>query len=419
MPNIASLLERTLPSGALEGLRLAGNLAAEGESEAEAAYLVGGSVRDALLGLTPGDMDLSIVGDAPQFAASFADKGGGVVEAVSQFGTARVGLPAGRFDLAMSRTETYATPGALPTVKSSGIQEDLSRRDFTINAMAVDLSPSNWGDLVDPHGGFSDTARRRIQILHPGSFRDDPTRIFRAIRYEQRLGFNLDPGALSLMKRDWDYMDLISAARVRGELEKILGDPLRADILAAAEDRDVLAGIDISFRVSRAALQAMRRNPDRDILFYLAIATASLTENEALSLVTRLEPPQEWREIILSSPRYRGMSSILRNDNLSPSEVVAVLGEFPLPLLKAQRELTGSTNQKSRLDQYLGILRHVRPEITGADLLGAGVPQGPEIGIMLDEVLRARMDGRVKTKEEEMAFVDRRMLSPARHLLNR
>ena len=419
MPNIATLLERTLPSGALEGLRLAGILAAEGESEAEAAYLVGGSVRDALLGLTPGDMDLSVVGDAPQFAASFADKGGGVVEAVSQFGTARVGLPAGRFDLAMSRTETYATPGALPTVKSSGIQEDLSRRDFTINAMAVDLSPSNWGDLVDPHGGFSDTARRRIQILHPGSFRDDPTRIFRAIRYEQRLGFNLDPGALSLMKRDWDYMDLISAARVRGELEKILGDPLRADILAAAEDRDVLAGIDISFRVSRAALQAMRRNPDRDILFYLALATASLTENEALSLVTRLEPPQEWREIILSSPRYRGMSSILRNENLSPSEVVAVLGEFPLPLLEAQRALTGSTNQKSRLDQYLGILRHVRPEITGADLLGAGVPQGPEIGIMLDEVLRARMDGRVKTKEEEMAFVDRRMLSPARHLLNR
>ena len=419
MPNIATLLERTLPSGALEGLRLAGILAAEGESEAEAAYLVGGSVRDALLGLTPGDMDLSVVGDAPQFAASFADKGGGVVEAVSQFGTARVGLPAGRFDLAMSRTETYATPGALPTVKSSGIQEDLSRRDFTINAMAVDLSPSNWGDLVDPHGGFSDTARRRIQILHPGSFRDDPTRIFRAIRYEQRLGFNLDPGALSLMKRDWDYMDLISAARVRGELEKILGDPLRADILAAAEDRDVLAGIDISFRVSRAALQAMRRNPDRDILFYLALATASLTENEALSLVTRLEPPQEWREIILSSPRYRGMSSILRNENLSPSEVVSVLGEFPLPLLEAQRALTGSTNQKSRLDQYLGILRHVRPEITGADLLGAGVPQGPEIGIMLDEVLRARMDGRVKTKEEEMAFVDRRMLSPARHLLNR
>ena len=419
MPNIATLLERTLPSGALEGLRLAGFLAAEGESEAEAAYLVGGSVRDALLGLTPGDMDLSIVGDAPQFAATFADKGGGVVEAVSQFGTARVGLPAGRFDLAMSRTETYATPGALPTVKSSGIQEDLSRRDFTINAMAVDLSPSNWGDLVDPHGGFSDTARRRIQILHSDSFRDDPTRIFRAIRYEQRLGFNLDPGALSLMKRDWDYMDLISAARVRGELEKILGDPLRADILAAAEDRDVLAGIDISFRVSRAALQAMRRNPDRDILFYLALATASLTENEALSLVTRLEPPQEWREIILSSPRYRGMSSILRNENLSPSEVVSVLGEFPLPLLEAQRALTGSTNQKSRLDQYLGILRHVRPEITGADLLGAGVPQGPEIGIMLDEVLRARMDGRVKTKEEEMAFVDRRMLSPARHLLNR
>ena len=408
-----------MPSGALEGLRLAGSLLADDDSGADAAYLVGGSVRDALVGLTPGDLDLSVVGDARKFAASFAHTGGGIVKTESQFGTARVVLPTGRFDLAMSRTETYAAPGALPTVKASGIEDDLYRRDFTVNAMAVDISPSNWGELLDPHGGFSDTARRRIQILHPESFRDDPTRIFRAIRYELRLRFNLDPGALSLMKRDWNYLDCISAARVRAELEKILADPLRADILTIAEERDVLAGIDISFRVSRAALQTMRRNPGRDILFYLALSTASLTEKEALSLVTRLEPPQEWREIILSSPRYRGMSSILKNDTLSPSEVVTVLGEFPLPLLEAQRVLTGSTYQKERLDQYLGTLRHVRPEISGNDLLEAGVPQGPEIGIMLDEVLRARMDGRVKTKTEELEFVRRRMMSPARHLLNR
>lgn len=171
--------------------------------------------------------------------------------------------------------------------------------------------------------------------------------------------------------------------------------------------------------MSRTALKTMRENPGRGDLFYLALATASLTENEALSLVNRLEPSQEWREIILSSPRYRGMSSILKNDNLSPSEVVLVLGEFPLPLLEAQRALTGSTYQRERLDQYLGVLRHVRPEITGEDLLGAGIPQGPEIGIMLDEVLRARMDGQVSTKEEELEFVSRRMMSPARHLLNR
>ena len=113
------------------------------------------------------------------------------------------------------------------------------------------------------------------------------------------------------------------------------------------------------------------------------------------------------------------MSSILKNENLSPSEVVSVLGEFPLPLLEAQRALTVSRYQKARLDQYLGILRHVRPEINGNDLLGAGVPKGPEVGIMLDEVLRARMDGIVSTKEEELEFVGRRLLSPARHLLNR
>ena len=406
-----------MSSPVLEGLRLAGNLAAEGESAAEAAYLVGGSVRDALLGRTPVDPDISVVGDAPAFAASFAEKGGGEVEAVSQFGTARVALPGGRFDLAMCRTETYAEPGALPTVTSAGILEDLSRRDFTINAMAVDLSPSNWGELMDLHGGFSDAARSRIQVLHNASFKDDPTRIFRAIRYEVRLGFKLDPGALLLMRRDWQYMDRISPARVRGELEKILSDPSRADILATAEERGVLAAIDISFRVSRGALRAMRQHPDRDVLFYLALATASLTENEVRALVTRLEPPQEWREIILSAPRYRGMSSILRNSTLSPSEVVAVLGEFPLPLLEAQRALTGSLYQQAKLDQYLGILRHVKPEITGDDLLEAGIPQGPEIGFILDEVSRARVDGKVTTKEEELAFVGQRMTSRARRSL--
>lgn len=417
MPNLSSLLESALPSGVLEGLRFAGALAAEGECEAQAAYLVGGTVRDVLHGLTPDDIDLVVVGDAPQFATALAQKTGGMVRSVSQFGTARVTLPSGTIDLATARTETYDSPGALPNVEASGIHDDLVRRDFTINAMAVDLSPSNWGDLLDPQGGFSDMARRRIQVLHSESFRDDPTRIFRAIRYQVRLDFNLDPATLSLMKRDWTYMEWISAARVRGELEKILSDPHRADILAAAEDLDVLAGIDISFRVSRSALETMRANPNRDVLFYLALATASLTEGEARSLVSRLEPPQEWRDIILSSPRYRGMSSILKNPNLSPSEVVSVLGEFPLPLLEAQRELTVSRYQIARLDQYLQTLRHVRPEITGDDLLEAGVPQGPAIGIMLAEVLDARMDGLVTTKEEELEFVGRRLLSPARHLL--
>ena len=419
MPNLANLLENTLPSGVLEGLRLAGSLAAGGECDAQAAYLVGGSVRDTLVGLTPGDPDVAIVGDAPKFAMALVHHAGGVVKSVSQFGTARVVIPAGSFDLATARTETYEEPGALPNVEASGIVDDLSRRDFTINSMAVDISPSNWGELLDPHSGFSDTARRRIKVLHSDSFQDDPTRIFRAIRYQVRLDFNLDPGTLTLMKRDWSYMDRVSAARVRGELEKILIDPERADILAAAEDHDVLAGIDISFRVSRTALQTMRENPDRNVLFYLALSTASLTENEARSLVSRLEPPQEWRDIILSSPRYRGMSSILKNPNLSPSEVVSVLGEFPLPLLEAQREMTGSRYQQVRLDQYLETLRHVRPEVTGDDLLAAGVPQGPEVGIMLAEVLDARMDGLVSTKEEELEFVGRRLMSPTRHLLNR
>ena len=379
-----------------------------------------GRCADTLIGLTPGDLDIAVVGDAPRFAIALAHHGGGVMRSVSQFGTAKVTFPAGSIDLATARTETYVEPGALPAVEASGIVDDLSRRDFTINSMAVDISPSNWGELLDPHGGFSDTARRRIGVLHSDSFRDDPTRIFRALRYQARLDFNLDPGTLTLMKTGL----VLHGTGQRREGEKRTGkDPQRPawrghsgrrrGTRCTGRDRHFVQGEPFS------ALQTMRDNPGRDSLFYLALATASLTENEALSLVNRLEPPQEWREIILSSPRYRGMSSILKNDNLSPSEVVSVLDEFPLPLLEAQRAMTGSTYQRERLDQYLEILRHVKPEITGADLLGAGIPQGPEIGIMLDEVLRARMDGQVSTREEELEFVGRRMMSPARHLLNR
>ncbi len=408
MPNIATLLEKILTPQATQLLRTAGELTSAADGPATAAYLVGGPVRDTFLGRIPTDIDIAVTGDAHKFSILLAERGLGEIEASSpQFQTATVTLPSGRVDIAATRSESYAEPGALPSVQPTGIRLDLARRDFTVNAMAVNLDPAKWGDLIDPFGGFSDTARRRLRVLHDGSFTDDPTRIFRALRYESRLGLRIDAATLALMQRDWRFMDRVSAARVRAELELVLRDPSRAGILASAEEKGVLAAIDTSFRVSRGALEAMKRRPDRSFIFYLSLATASLTLAEARALVTRLSPPAEWTEVIMSAPRYRGISAILRRDDLSRSEIWDLLSDFPEAALEAQRELAPDGPQKLRLSIFLERLRHVRPEISGSDLLGEGVPQGPDIGRLLRLVRRAKLDGKVTTKQEELEFAMR------------
>ncbi len=415
MPNIAALLQRTLPQEALHSLRLVGRLASRPDGPAKAAYLVGGPVRDTILGRHPEDLDVSVVGDAHEFADLLAADGNGKVERTSQeFGTARVSMPMGQVDVATARRETYEEPGALPVVEPSGIEDDLARRDFTVNAMSVSLAPSSWGDLIDPHGGFGDTARKMIRVLHDDSFRDDPTRIFRALRYEHRLSFRIKPSTVLLMQRDSGYVDRVSSARMRAELEKMLCEPVQADLLEMADERGLLAAIDPSFRIGRAALAAMRRLPGREFIFYLALATAALTTGEARALVARLAPPSEWREVILAAPHYRSISVLLKRDDLSPSEVAGLLSEFPPAALDAQREIAAASPQKARLDAYMEKLRHVRPEITGDDLLAAGIPQGPEIGRLLDEAKRARLDGSVTTRQEEMELVGRRQRLAAR-----
>ena len=134
-------------------------------------------------------------------------------------------------DLVMARRESYAAPGALPTVEPGSLADDLARRDFSINAMAVSLSAESWGDLTDPFDGAGDLERRIIRVLHPSSFRDDATRLFRAARYAGRLGFGLEPETERLAREGAGFIDTISGDRVRRELERIFEEPRAADIL--------------------------------------------------------------------------------------------------------------------------------------------------------------------------------------------
>jgi len=406
-------MERAIPRDSVALLRSAGEIASTAGAPATEAYLVGGPVRDLVLGRPLSDIDMTVVGNGPRFAEVLAAEVGGKVTAESEFGTAKLQAPGASVDIATARQETYAAPAALPDVESAGIVEDLGRRDYTANAMAIALTPDNWGTLVDNHGGMGDASMRRLRVLHDGSFADDPTRILRGLRYEARLGFTVEPHTLGLMSRDAAYLGKLSASRVRAEIERVLEEPALHDILRRAEERGVLAGIDPALRVAPAALRAMegiaRRGAPGYPLLFLALIAASLTETETEALALRLDPPREWADVLATAPRFLGVATILENGEVTRSEIVDLLSPFPQALLEAQSELAPRTRRADRIRDYLGTLRHVRPECSGDDLLAVGVPQGPLVGRLLDELRRARLDSAVRSKEEELALVHRRL----------
>lgn len=409
MPNVAAMMERSLPGPIFEILRTASAVASREPEAARELYLVGGMVRDMLRGEPSEDVDLSVVGDGPRFATALAVELDGEVAKVSEFGTAAVETGSQSIDVATARDETYEHPGALPTVTPAGIEEDLERRDFTVNAMAVDLSSANWGELIDPYGGMSDLMMKRIRTLHPDSFADDPTRALRAVRYESRLGFKIQPATISDMQRDGGYFDAVSPARILADLRHILSEPQRAAALERAEELGILGCISPALRVAARALKAIEETPDREPLFHVALIGARLTQAESAELIKRLDPPSDWREALGGGSTYQEIASVLERSDLRPSEIAELLQGFPVLALEAQLQLAPATRQKAALRSWLEELRFKEPLLSGDDLLAAGVPQGPLVGRLLDELRRARLDRIVGTRDDELTLVKRRL----------
>ncbi len=216
--NLASKVKSYFPKELLELLHDTSN---EASKLGQRVYLVGGIVRDLLLGYPNFDLDLVTEGDAVELAKRIARINGAGLVIYPRFSTAKIKSGDFAIDIATARSEIYARPGALPAVTPSSIEKDLFRRDFSINAMAISLTAEDYGQLLDPHRGKDDLHSHLIRILHPDSFSDDATRILRAIRYEQRLGFNLERETARLLKRDISMLDTISGDRIKHELELI------------------------------------------------------------------------------------------------------------------------------------------------------------------------------------------------------
>jgi tRNA nucleotidyltransferase (CCA-adding enzyme) len=377
----------------------------------DGVYLVGGTVRDILLGERSFDVDIAVEGDAIALAQALADALGGRVRAHEKFGTAVVVYGDGdRVDVVTARTEFYDAPAALPAVEHASIREDLFRRDFTINAMAVSLKGDDYGRLVDPFGGRSDLREGRIRVLHNLSFIDDPTRIFRAIRYENRYGFRMDEHTLRLARGtiEMGLVGDLSSARLRDELVALLEEgEVEHSILRLAElgaDRAIHPHIaaDAEAVTLLARLRALAQQYDVEVprwrLGLIALAR-KLPPDEVYGWLERLKIRRRDAEQIAAAvtvgPR---LVERLRDRDVEPAEVVALADRYapdaPLCAL-ALADL-------ERLHAYFRGLRDVRLEVTGSDLAELGLDESPRVGEILAELRRRKLNGELDGRESEL-----------------
>jgi tRNA nucleotidyltransferase (CCA-adding enzyme) len=355
--NLAGMLERAYPELAVVRERSAG----------EPVFLVGGAVRDLLLGRGRSDVDLVVEGDA----AALAERLGGDPLSHERFATAKARLDGHEIDIATARTESYANPGALPEVEpAAGVEADLARRDFTINAMAIPLHGEP--KLIDPHGGLTDLEAGRLRVLHRRSFEDDPTRAIRAARYASRFGFEPEAETAELL-READ-LDAVSADRREAELLRLAAEP------AAAHGLELLA---------EWGLVELRENGGG-----LAARVSDLLVSPPWSEVA----PCERAVLAAALGPVGGESELAATNPQKPSEAVELArGHDPVELALA-RALGAEW-----LDRYLTEWRLVTLEIDGSDLIAAGVPEGATLGRGLREALRRKLDGEIEGRDEELA----------------
>jgi tRNA nucleotidyltransferase (CCA-adding enzyme) len=379
---------------------------------AENVYLVGGSVRDLLLGEPSFDIDIAVEGDAITFAYALAGALGGRATPHHKFGTAVITHGDGEHvDVVTTRTEFYGAPGALPSVERAGLREDLYRRDFTVNAMAASLAGDDFGRLVDPFSGRADLDARVLRVLHNLSFIDDPTRIFRGIRYEARFGFRFDEHSAGLLRSciEMGLVGDLSTSRLRDELVTLLEDQgAPAGIRRLGElgaDRAIhprLRGDDAAAALFERAVALDAELGSGIPTWRLGVAALAreLTADEAYDWLDRLTVRRRDAERIVGAivvaPR---IVERLRSETLQPADVVALADRFApdAPIVALALE------DRRELREYFARLRDVRLEIGGAELIGLGLPEGPRLGEILAELRRRKLNGELGGRDDELA----------------
>ncbi|GAB4568855.1 MAG: CBS domain-containing protein [Anaerolineae bacterium] len=418
VPTVADRLQSALPEQLYELLREAGRVARDlGYS----LYAVGGFVRDLLLGIRNLDLDLVIEGDAIRLARELARVRGGRVRSHERFGTAKWILPqeladacqVPALDFVTARTEFYEHPTALPTVEQSSIKQDLHRRDFTINTLAIRLDPEHWGELLDFYGGERDLQEGVIRVLHSLSFIEDPTRILRAVRFEQRLGFRIEPRTEELIGSALEMLGRVTGERIRHELILILREPEPERAIARLAELGALPHIHRAlqydtwirerFRQLRSELEVHPVSEDIDAL-YFALWLYRVSPEEQEGVIARLRLLARTQRVIRDARQLRVQEARLIQNHLPPSQIYRILQPASDGARLVFRVATDSWLVRQRLDLFDRQLKGVTTELTGHDLKAMGLKPGPVFRRILDALLDARLDGRVRDREGELAL---------------
>jgi tRNA nucleotidyltransferase (CCA-adding enzyme) len=410
-----------LPPDAREAVETLGRLADE---QALRAHVVGGFVRDMLLGTPNLDVDIVIEGDGLSFALEAAERLGKRVKVHRRFGTAvLVWSRSLHVDITSARTEYYQRPGALPTVERSSLRQDLFRRDFSINAMAVSINPASFGQIADPFGGLHDLDRGVLRTLHSLSFVEDPTRVLRAARFEKRFGFTLDPSseALLLQAVDMGMLAEVSGARIREELLDIIDEERVAEALdrlaevgvlgqllpdgaeSAAAVADV-AAVDEAYEVLAPVFERAPRRRTTLIAALGARAGRSATEKWC----RWLRFGREYTEpTVVTAERAGAVAARLHDRRKMRASRLFFLAEALPPETLVYLWATGDETVRSRVETYVRELALVRPGVTGDDLITLGLEPGPEFSGILAQARADRLDGKAVGREAELANLKR------------
>ncbi len=425
--NLKGLMDDRLPVKIIKFLKRIGGL---GDKEKKSVFVVGGFVRDLILGVPNYDIDIVVEGDGISFADKLAQGLKAKVRKHKKFGTAVIYLSDGfKIDVATARTEYYHYPAALPQVTGSSIEADLYRRDFTINALAICLNKDRFGRLIDFFGGERDLKKGIIRALHDLSFVEDPTRIFRAVRFEQRYGFRIDRPTRHLIRTavNLEMFDWLTNQRLLEELILILSEkePVKAikRMSEFNELRFIHPRIELTrdlkqlFKSLKVAIEWVRKKLPHEkinswLIYFLALLD-NLDKNETQQVINKfIFSRRNGNLILLSKEKGPQLSNNLRTKGLKNSEIFCQLMGLPLEVLVYLLAKAGSSREEERIKKFISELRKIHPLIQGKDLAGLGIKEGPVYKEIFRNILWNKLDGKIKTKKDEIVFVRERWAKP-------
>lgn len=425
--NPAWTRERIAEALGESAVRLISIIAKHAQAENAAIYLAGGVVRDLVLERKNTDLDFVIEGDALAFAHELARIYGGETERHSAFGTAKwkldgaalnnlclgSGTTREQIDFATARTETYFAPAALPKVEPGLIAQDLLRRDFTVNALALRIGARSrpW-ELLDPSRGCQDILNKKIRVLHESSFVDDPTRIFRAIRFASRFDFTIEPGTGDKLREAIPGIQLLSGERIRHELDLILREEYPERIISDLSALDIFAQIHEAFRISARLPEQFQRlrehmsgqggDADEAAVLGWHLLFFGIAEDSARLICARLSLAGQLSSSIVGFARLLAKLDWLGAPASRASEVAGFLDGLLETALRAGLICNSDEHEvKERLERYLNDWRQCRTTIDGKELIRAGLTPGPIFREILDRLRDAWIDGEIESQDQE------------------